>query len=110
MPKKSLIITFEQKIRWMMILVSGYMCLMSRNLLVPLVFTYDLDLQGHDLCNHILGHIWVTTWQNIAKLPKHMVNWVRPFKQIKNILSSLHARQMPMHYVGNNFAKRHFGS
>ena len=34
-----------------------------------IIFTYDLDLsRSWHLQNHILGHISITNWQNIAKI------------------------------------------
>ena len=59
---------FRSKALRMMILASRYMFSRSRNLMVPLVLTYDLDLsRSWPLWNHILGHISVINEQNVAK-------------------------------------------
>ena len=49
---------FRSKALWMMILASRYMFSRSRNLIVPFVFTYDLDLsRSWPLWNHIFWAI-----------------------------------------------------
>ena len=51
-----------------MILAYRCMFLRSRNLMVPFVVTYDLDLsRSWPLQNHVLGHISVINGQNAAK-------------------------------------------
>ena len=52
----------------MTILAPRYMFSRSRNLMVPFVLTYDLDLsRSWPLQNHVLGHISVINGQNVAK-------------------------------------------
>ena len=59
---------FRTKALGMTILASRYMFLRSRNLMVPFVLTYDLDLsRSWPLQNHIMGHISVINRQNVAK-------------------------------------------
>ena len=59
---------FQSKALRMMILASRYMFSRSRNLMVPFVLTYDLDLsRSWPLWNHVLGHISVINGQNVAK-------------------------------------------
>ena len=51
---------FQSKALGMMILTSRYMFSRSRNLMVPFVLTYGLDLsRSWPLWNHVLGHISV---------------------------------------------------
>ena len=59
---------FWTKALGMTILASRYMFLRSRNVMVPFVLTYDLDLsRSWPLQNHIMGHISVINGQNVAK-------------------------------------------
>ena len=59
---------FRTKALRMMILASRFMFSRSRNLMVPFVLTYDLDLsRSWPLWNHVLGHISVINGQNVAK-------------------------------------------
>ena len=47
--------------------VSRSMFLTSSNLIVPFIFTYDLNLsRSWPLWAHIMGHISIITWQSIA--------------------------------------------
>ena len=60
--------SFQSKSLKMMILASRYMFSRSRNLMVPFVLTYCLDLsRSWPLWNHGLGHISVINGQNVAK-------------------------------------------
>ena len=62
---------FPNKALRMMILASRYTLSRSRNLMVPFVLTYDLDLvRSWSLRNHVLGHISVINEQtfNTRKL------------------------------------------
>ena len=61
---------FWTKALRMMILASRCMFVRSRNLMVPFVLTYDLDLdlsRSWPEQNNILAHISVTKGQNVAK-------------------------------------------
>ena len=59
---------FRTKALRMTILVSRSMFLRSNNLKLQFILPYDLDLlRLWPLWNHILGHIAITNWQNMAK-------------------------------------------
>ena len=59
---------FRSKALRMMILASRYMFSRSRNLMVPFVLTYDLDLsRSWPLWNDVLGNISVINAQNVGK-------------------------------------------
>ena len=59
---------FWTKALRMTILVSRSMFSRSKNLMVPFVLAYDLDLlRSWPLQNHILGHNSVINGQNVAK-------------------------------------------
>ena len=71
---------FPTKALRMTILATKYMFPRSRNLIVPFVLTYDLDLsRSWPLQNHVLGHISVIIGQNVAKF-QHKIAWVRAFQ------------------------------
>ena len=106
---------FRTKAHRMTILASRYMFLRAKDLMVPFVLTYDLELsRSWPLQNHVLSHNSVINRQNVAKF-KLKIAWVGSFNKLKVswavIMCDIHEHitflTFPLSYINVSFFLQH---